>query len=433
MFVGYSGQNILWVSQNKCSPTTKVSVIEVPDGTINETPENVLRNYAVWRNNLIKKTDLENLPPQNLRVAMVSQYGINCGIATYTKYLCDELRPLVADLRIMAEDADPKDCINDKQENVVRCWKRTGDYSRIIRAMEEYQPDLIYVQHEYGALNHGANWNTLIGHLNARWRTIVVLHSVYDHKDKLIFEAPCQEIIVHSMSGRDLLRKKGVDHATINYIPHGCMKLNPYQIRFSAIESKHMLFQYGFGFEYKGWENCLEIVEKLKKKYSDLVYVGIFNVSKFSEAFNNSYFDRLMTMARERGLENNFVLHKGFRSEEILQSYMAQCQVNLFPYWNHHEWRVHGASGAVRLALASGVPTIVGDVPFFSEFKGYIPVCGKIDEYVATITELFENQAYRESVQKKTIEFITERTWDKIAHWYLQCRPKTDFIALEKP
>ena len=431
MYVGFQGRNILWVSPRECEPPTGVSVLKVDD--LDVAPETIVKEYTIWKGTLIRKDELFLQPSSDFKVAMVSLYGINCGIATYTKYLCDEMRPLVKELKLFAEYADSKDCQDDVKDNVVRCWVRSGDYSNIISEVEKYDPDIIYVQHEYGSFSHGANWNYLIGHLQSRWRTVVVLHSVYDHFDKLVFEAPCQEIIVHSMSGRELLKQRGITHSTINYIPHGCFPMSTVNLRFSAMQSKHVLFKYGFGFEYKGWENAITVVDKLKDQYPDLVYIGIFNVSKFSENFNNSYYDKLMGIVRDKNLEKHFVLHKGFRTDEVLKSYMAQSKVNIFPYWNHHEWRVHGASGAVRIALASGTPTIVGDVPFFSEFKGHIPVCSTIDEYVDTISKIFQEPSYVVDVRQKTANFIGQRTWAQIARWYLSVSPKSEFIALEKP
>lgn len=430
MFVGYRGKSILWASPTKYSTDAQHDVLETPPDFPVTDPATIVREYTIHRGRLVKLSEVHERLPADSKVAMVSQYGINCGIATYTKYLCDEIRPMVRELRIFAEDADQSDCQEDDKNNVVRCWKRSGDYNRILAEIEKFEPDVVFVQHEYGSFSHGANWNTLIGHLNAKWRTVVVLHSVYDHPDKLIFEAPCNEIIVHSSSGRDLLRQRGVTHATINHIPHGCMEPLVTNVKFSRIESKHVIFQYGFGFEYKGWDNALSIVEKLKDKYEDLVYIGVFNVSKFSETFNNMYYDKLMEIASSRKLEKHFVLHRGFRSEPILLSYMAQAHINLFPYWNHHEWRVHGASGAVRLALASGTPTIVGDVPFFSEFKGHIPVCSSIDEYVDMITSIFEDNAARGEVIQKTQKFIFDRTWNKIAQGYLQVRPGKELSTI---
>jgi glycosyltransferase involved in cell wall biosynthesis len=375
-------------------------------------PEDIIKEYYVEDGILRKKKSF--FDPSKLKIAMVASYGMNCGLATYTKYLCDEMKPMVADLKVFSE-VGPSDDTN-------RCWDRLGnDYSQLLAEIRAYNPDVVYVQHEYGCFNNGARWNTLIGHLNALYRTIVVLHSVYDHVDKLVFEAPCQELIVHSKSSKELLLGRGVDHCEIYTIPHGCLvDEKHYNFRFSQIKSEHVIFQYGFGFEYKGWDQAIDVIDQLRHLFPDVVYIGVFNVSQFAKEFSEEYYKRLMRKVRDRGLTNHFVLHKGFRSEQILMSYMKQANINIFPYWNHPEWLVHGASGAVRLALASGTPTILGDVPFFSEFKGHVPVCTTVDDYVQEISKIFVDPKYRDIVCENTKNFIYHRTWDKIARKYLE-------------
>lgn len=428
MFIAHRGRKIVTVGTQEFR-SDQFEVMECPSELSHLNPRDIIDNYEVWRGKLILKSEVENVSPKQLKIAMIASYGVNCGIATYAKYLCDKMRPMVRELRIFSEFHDSVDSSADDLDNVVRCWDRRGNYSGIISQIEAYDPDIIYVQHEYGCFNHGSNWNVLLGHLS-RWRTIVVLHSVYDHMDKLIFEAPCQEIIVHSLGGRDLLRKKGIGHCSVHYIPHGCLLPIESNLKISQMSNDHVLFQYGFGFEYKGWENAIEIVEKLKDKYPNVLYIGIFNVSKFSEDFNNQYYDKLMGIIREKNLTQNIVLHKGFRSEEVLLSYLQQSRVGLFPYWNHPEWKVHGASGAIRLVLASGIPMVMGDVPFFEEFKGVVPVCSEIDQYVSEISQLFEDYQYEQQIKTQIRDFITARSWDKIAEWYLKARSKTELTAL---
>lgn len=363
---------------------------------------------------------------KNIKIAMVGAYGTNCGMATYSRYLIDEMRPY-GTIKVFAEYTDEK--VGDTAD-VVRCWDRsTGVYHNIIGEVKKFAPDIVYVQHEYGSFGNPAGWNTLIGHLSHLYRTVVVLHSVYDHPDKLIFEAPCQEIIVHSESARELLKRRKVDHCRIHLIPHGCMKAITLPVPYSTAKAKKIIFQYGFGFEYKGWNNVPEIISGLKDNFPDVTYIGIFNMSKFYLSFHEKYYSQLMNNFVDSRLDGNIVLHKGFRSEEIILSYMKQARVNLFPYWNHPDWLVHGASGAVRLALASGTPTIVGDVPFFSEFKGYIPVCKNVKEYIVEIEKIFRDKAYADQVRAKTLTFINERSWDRIARWYLSITQEKDFTA----
>jgi len=360
------------------------------------------------------------------RVAMIASYEANCGMATYTKYLVTAMRSKTSEIKMFAEYIEG----SLDSPDVVRCWDRQkGIYQTILPEVIKFAPDIVYIQHEYGSMNNPVQWNLLVGHLSSLFRTVVVLHSVYDHVDKLIFEAPCNEIIVHSKIGRDLLIKKGIN-VPIHHIPHGCIPAQEVtDLKFSNMSNKTMIFQYGFGFEYKGWSSVNDIIARLKADFPEVTYVGVFNVSKFSLMVHNEYYKSLMRSIRDRNLENNIVLHKGFRSEESLFSYMKQAKINLFPYWNHPEWKVYGASGAVRLALASGTPTIVGDVPFFDEFKGYIPVCSTIDEFIKEITRILKDPKYKEDILKKMLDFIDERSWDKVAGWYLQCEHDKSFTA----
>lgn len=419
-YVGYLDRKVTWVSETKLSDAA--NVIEIDTALDDQT---IIQEYEVKDNQLIHC--FEKRDPKNLKIAMITSYGINCGLATYAKYLGDALRPLVKELKFFAE-LDPN--LQD-QPDVVRCWDRkTGDYSGIFKAIQDYNPDIIYVQHEYGVFNHGANWNALISNLSAHYRTVVVLHSVYDHFDKLIYEAPCAEIIVHSKSSRELLKKRGINHANIHYIPHGCLEQIQVNTKFSSIHSDHVIFQFGFGFQYKGWDQVIEIVDKLKNIYPDILYVGVFNISQYSKEFHNYYYSNLIKIISDKGLQKHISLHKGFRSEEVLYSYMAQSKVNLFPYTNHFEWLVHGASGAVRLALASGTVCVLGDVPFFTEFKGTLPICSSVDEYVSVISKLFDDKNYAESIKQLQKQFIENRTWDKIAQWYLNIDPRKEFTAL---
>lgn len=433
MYVGYSGRKIELTSLTKLH-SDRLKFIKVnPSEVKGISAERLIAEYEVVDGKLRHK---DSAPPKSdLRVAMVTSYKNNCGMSTYAEALVAAMAPKVKELHVYAEYVTTED-LSDNPPNVrlTRCWDRKeGIYSQIITEVALFDPDVIFVQHEYGSFHHPRNWNTLIGHLSSIARTVIVLHSIYDHVDKLIFEGPCQEIITHSLPGRDLLKSKGVDHCPVHYIPHGCPPLESLadkKYHHSKMPDEVTFFQYGFGFEYKGWTTAIDIMDSLKREgLSDASYIGVFNVSQYAKAANLTYLNTLMRQIKERGLQEQMVLHRGFRSQEILLSYMQQARVNLFPYWNHHEWRVYGASGAVRLALSSGTPTIVGDVPFFDEFKGVIPVCSTIQQYTDEIKSLVFDSEYREHVLERQRAFVAGRSWNQIADWYLDTSPLTEFTA----
>lgn len=422
MFIVFEGHKIQAIS--KTIPSTS-SYIPLPANLSRLSLDILKKEYEVVNNSLVKKPAevLGTFPLSGSRIALVTSFGENCGMSTYSSYLVSELKKHAANVHIFAEMSSA-----GNTPDVTRCWDRAkGDYSGILENIKAYKPDIIFVQHEYGSFSNPVSWNMMIGNLSARWRTIVALHSVYAHQDKLVFEAPCTEIIVHSKGGRDLLRKKGIDHCPVHYIPHGCIPQREMDLKYSSMNEHQTLFQFGFGFEYKGWSSVQDIVKNLKGSFPDISYIGIFNFSKFYLSFHEKYFSDLMQQIEAKGLQDSIILHKGFRSEDVLFSYMKQSKVNIFPYWNHQDWLVYGASGAVRLALASGTPTVVGRVPFFYEFDGYLPICDTVEEYTKEIEKILKDSNYKKQLQDRMAQFIEERSWSRVAAWYLSVTKQEDF------
>jgi glycosyltransferase involved in cell wall biosynthesis len=379
---------------------------------------------------------------KDLRIAMISDYGINCGIATYTKYLCDAMRPLVKELKIFAEDVPEGSLPQDKHDFVARCWDRRGDYSRIIPLMKEYNPDLIFIQHEFGLFHKIDLWNALLSQLS-RWRTIPVFHTVLDHnvpspdarKDYMtrsLAEAACHEMIVHTPRARSPLRDRGYS-GQIHYIPHGCFppnRDNKLPSTRYGLFSEHSIFQYGFGATHKGWEIAIDVVEILKEKYPDLIYVGVFNLSDFDAAAQTEYHKKLLDIILSRGLEKNVAIHRGYQSEAMLANFIKSSRVAFFPYQvPNKNWTSWGASGAIQLPLSLGIPMVLSDFPVFQEFSGMLPLCKDAKEAAKVIDKIFSDKDYEKELSNMSFQLSESRSWDKVARWYLSCPTDKDFNA----
>jgi len=117
MFVGFKGKQILFLSDSSGLPSPDYDVTEwdLPTDT---SPSDIIRNYEIWRNNVVEKTAVK--PYGQLRVALVGVYRIQCGIATYAEQLFPRMAAQVGECRIFAEKADGV----PEEENVVRCWLR---------------------------------------------------------------------------------------------------------------------------------------------------------------------------------------------------------------------------------------------------------------------------------------------------------------------
>lgn len=417
----YRGEEAVIVSSDRVQDET-LQCIEIEGELPFELKDCRVRDGKILNRN--------EMPLGLLRVAVVSDYKINCGIATYTEYLTDAMRAQVGEVRIFAEDADGA----VDEPGVVRCWSRKGDYSRIIEPLIAYNPDLVIVQHEFGLFHRVDQFACLMSQLQ-RFRTIVTLHTVLDHnvpnadakRDYLtrsLTEASCREVIVHTPKAREVMRDRGFS-GEVHVIPHGCFapdrspKLP--STRYGMFP-EHSIFQYGFGGTHKGWQTALEVVGLLKERYPNLIYVGVFNVTDFADEGQIKYHHKLLDEIRKRGLEKNAAILRGFQSEQMLRYYLKSSRVAIFPYQRPNvNWASWGASGAIQLPLSLGIPTLLSDFPAFQEFEGRLPVCRSPMEFAHEIDRIWSDPGYEKGLSEQSFGVSEERRWEKIARLYLTC------------
>ena len=420
---------VIQLDDTTCLPT---DTILVPDSLSGVSDKDLISNYYVRDNAIQSRDDIQN-------VVMISDYNINCGIATYTKYLCDELKLLVSNLVILAEDRIGTAESVEDEPYVIRCWDRSSDdYSRLYQEVERLNPDLIIIQHEFGLFHRMDSWNCLLSQLS-RWRVAVTFHTVLEHrvpdlkaqldyKTRFMAEVCCREIIVHTPKAREALRDRGYS-GRVHYIPHGCFKpqrLDKLPVTKYDMFSSYSIFQYGFGGTHKGWEFAIETVEQLVEKYPRVIYVGVFNVPVFER--NDAYFRKLLDLVKKKGLEKNIALHRGFQTEEMLRNFIRSCRVALFPYQvPNRNWCSWGASGAIQLPLSLGIPMVLSNFPAFLEYEGRLPIVTTPQEAAEEIDRIFSDEEYANKLSEAAYSLSEERSWDKIARRYLAVTKDVDY------
>jgi glycosyltransferase involved in cell wall biosynthesis len=430
-FLHYVGEKAIAVSCQEGDDSSSKS-LPLPNDFNGHLNEYTVRDEEVFH--------IDAIPNSLKRIAVISDYGINCGIATYTKYLCDELKLASAEVKIFAEHKENEDAEDDSNNNVIRCWLRSKDYSKIVDAIDPFNPDLIIIQHEYGLFHLVDQFCALMSQLS-RWRTVVTLHTVLEHDveptdmrlsylTRALTEAACREVIVHNPRARQTLRGRGFS-GTIHYIPHGCFEpknLPQLPATKYGMFPEHSLFQYGFGGNHKGWETALDIVEKLKEKYPNVFYIGLFNVSSFSEERSHSYYSKLLDLIKSRRLDQNVAIIRGFQSEEMISNFLRSTKACLFMYKSQNKhWASWGASGAIQQPISHGCPMILSDFSAFQELESRLPLCPDVDSAVSLIDRIFSDKEFEKEMREKSLNLARERVWSNIASWYLSCLPQQEF------
>lgn len=410
MFIGHKGKQILFLSNLEGLPSPDYDVIEwdIPSDV---EPSEIIRNYEIWRDTVVEKTAVK--PYGQLRVALVGVYRIQCGIATYAEQLFPRMASQVGEYKIFAEKAED---VPD-EEHVVRCWTRNEPLNDLIDNIKDFNPDIVYVEHEFGIFPNARYWLAFVAQMQ-QYKLFVKQHSVFYHKDKLVCEAAVPNIIVHTQIGKRVLQEKGVP-SNIYVIPHGCFPCLEAKRYWNMYHSPHTLVQFGFGFEYKGWDVALRAIALLKPTFPDIFYTGLFSESKFNKILHQNYYNKLNDLAHELGIEHNVALIRGYQSDASLDAYLKTNQVAIFPYVMNGEHTVYGATGAARLAMAAGTPTITSSVPQFDDVEGVCPRPSNAEELAQEIESMFGSKGVRERQIEKQNKWLQDNSWDNITTRHL--------------
>lgn len=417
-FVGVKQHRICVVSDNYFN-NDGLNIIEVPAELSHLSPAELITSCTVCDNKIKYKHTKK--PLSEIKLALVGNWKMRCGIATYSESLWPEVAKHVGNFKLFIEKNDittgdvhqfGNQLLSDDQ--VVSCWKRGESLSELIKELKEYNPDIIWIQHEFGLWPNARYWLAMMNRLFDH-RVIVTMHSVFHHKDKTIVEAAMPEIVVHLEGGRKLLKEEKEIGGEVYVIPHGCDPFNGDRL-WNFYKSEKTFMQFGFGFRYKGWENSIYATAILKEKYPDVFFTGLFSESPYAKLEHQVYYNELMDIVNRLGLHENVSLIRGFQSDAVIDSFLRTNQATIFPYVSHPDHEVFGASGAARMSMSKGLPVITSSVNHFSDLptiKADTP-----EEIANALESVFINKDIRQTQIQLQTSYLQENTWEKIGLRY---------------
>jgi glycosyltransferase involved in cell wall biosynthesis len=366
-----------------------------------------------------------SIKDRKLKIAFISVYNTPCGISTYNKELIEKLKEYV-DIKVFAEYAD--DSENERQQIdedfVVRCWRRNEHPKiKLINLVNEWNPDLIHIGHEYGFFSKAYRFTSLVSWFKSRKYPVVsTMHSIYEHRDKTVQEASSQYIIAHTENGKQSLVNKGIDKNKITIIPHGSNIFEG-----SADEPKlvaplwntwgneHTIFQPGFLFDYKGHLRMLGVVAKLKEKYNDIHYIiqGSENPNNIEE--HERVYRKIVHECKNLNIEENITINRGFVTSDILMSFIRTTKVCVLPYTSHPEHDVCSTSGIARIVIGTQIPLVTTKVHLFDDIDGLAFKASNDEELYGLIDTVFSEPNSQQKYNDARIKFLKETSWQSVA------------------
>jgi len=419
-YVGAKNNKICVISDEMIE-NDQLEVIEVPNELSHVPSMELVTNCRIKNGKITSK--LARKSAKNMKVALIGNWKMKCGIATYSENLWAEVVKHVGDFKMFIENNEHSlGALNEiggetfSPDKVSACWKRGHSLQELVRQLKEYDPDVIWIQHEFGLWPNAMHWLSFMNQM-ADYRVIVTMHSVFHHKDKTIVEAAMPEIVVHLDGAKQVLKEEKQIPGKVYVIPHGCFPCTNREKLWNFYKSEKTFLQFGFGFRYKGWENAIKATAELKKKHPDVFFTGLFSESPHNKSEHELYYNELMELVQQLGIEENVAILRGYQSEETLDSYMRTNQATLFPYISHPQHEVFGASGAARIAMAKGLPVVTSSVNHFSDLPTI--KADTAEEIAKALDQLFTDKQFRQDQVEKQIEYLKENTWENIAKKYI--------------
>lgn len=424
-YVGVKDGSIKIVTSGLFKPSDpEVEVIPVPVEFQDMLPAQIITGFRVSNGHLQRRRNKKS-STQKMKLAFVGNWKMQCGIATYSENLLPEVAKHFGDFKLFIEKNDsptgPVNLVGNDvmigSEKVISCWKRGEPLQELVRSIKEYDPDVIWIQHEFGIWPNAGAWLSMMSQL-ANYRVIVTMHSVFHHRDKTIVEAAMPEIIVHLDGARKVLKEEKGISSPVHVIPHGCAPVLNAERLWNFYKSNHTFMQFGFGFRYKGWEKSIRAAAILREKYPDVFFTGLFSESPFNSVDHQVYYDELIALVDKLNVAGNVAILRGYQSDAALDSYMRTNQVVVFPYVSHPQHEVFGVSGAARLAMSKMVPVITTNVNHFSDvptIKADSP-----EEIAEALDRMFSNSLTRKMQVENQLQYLNENTWEKVAMQHVQ-------------
>lgn len=414
-----------WISYDKDLIITNICniPIQVSSGYVKkinvENPKKLLgKKLPAYLTSL---EDRMQKPHSELKVAVVCNWNAQCGISTYSNYLINSIKDQVAEIKIFSEEVEHSTG-DDGEFEVERCWRRGECLNKTADSILDWNPDYIIIQHEFGIFPNAFYFMQFMQRLE-NIPTVVAMHSVYEHLDKIVYTSCVKNIIVHTAEGRNNLIKHGNTN-NIYVIPHGCLQIDQEQKEelWNIMQSPYTLLQFGFGFSYKGVERALEAIHILKNsdsKFDNIFYTYLISDSDYNSKHHIEYYNTLKQKVIDLGIEDNVAMIRKYQSEKTLSLYLRLVKLAIYPYINNPNNTVFGASGAVRFTMAHGTPVIASESHLFDDLEGIIPRPSSAEDLAHEIDKVFSDKEYRDGIVERASKYVEQNSWSAAASMYL--------------
>ena len=370
---------------------------------------------------------LEQLPAFSppLRIAMVTPWNERCGIATYSRYLANELLRMTDTSLFVFASATDQPIAQDEQW-VHRCWRQDYgagcDMAPLFEAILQKKIETVVIQFNFGFF-HLPRVAELVDRLHERGiLTILTLHSTQD-VDKSDLRASlrdireslarCHRLLVHSPVDLRRLDSWGMA-SNAALFPHGLAPFAASPEEIAVTRNKlgwgpqaRIVATFGFCLPHKGLRETIHAFARVRSRHPKLRLLMLN--AQHPSADSAAEILACRKLIGELGLTDTVQLRTDFISEIECLRLLATAEMTVFAYQNTAE----SASGAVRLALSASSTVLCTPLPIFDDIRSVACFTdGKdTDSLVAMINRLLAKGPGVEEITRAREHYLRQVEW----------------------
>lgn len=360
---------------------------------------------------------------ESLRLGWVSTWDVKCGVAEYSRFLLSDLRATSDDIKINILGDDRTDELKRFEHGkIVKAWSLLDDQAvmaQLARGVAVNDPHILVIQHQPGLISW-LNLAHLLQDTRLKVRkTVVVLHSVptlaqLPEKDRHSVIAALRgatRLLVHQVSDINRLKDYGLV-ANVTHFPHGAPP------RFKAADARPLsrddapvIGSYGFFLPGKGISKLIRALPHLRQEWPR-IRLRLVN-AEYDSPVSAVEIAACKALAQSIGVDDAIEWNTEFQADNNSLKLLADCDLLVLPYDESNE----SASGAVRIALASGTPVAVTPAAIFDELGEAVFKFSGFEQNLINqdITRLLRDAQARRQKQDDASAWLSQRQWPILA------------------
>ena len=381
-------------------------------------------------------------PAAPLRLGWISTWQVRCGVAEYSRHLLANVPPSldIEDIVVLADQRTPAAPADVDAIRVRPAWEfgHPEGIAGLLLAIAQEDPRVVVLQHQPGLFHWGVLTPLLAG--LADRLVVVTLHNTRDILDVPESErrlavaamAGIARVVVHTLADLNRLRELGlIDNVML--LPHGVPAPLPGQVAAPARAlardaagrtpgdlagnmagddaAAPLIGCYGFFLPDKGIGELVAALALVRRDWPH-ARLRLVNADYGSPEFA-AEIAGCRAAAEQAGVADGVEWCTDFLPDERSLGLLAECDVVVLPYQRSKE----ASSAALRMALASGAPVMVTDLPLFDEAGDAVARCPGVssEAIAAALSRLLADREARARLQEAGRRWVGERDWAIVA------------------